>query len=432
MCKNFTTEIGTENVITPFWQRLPHFFVYPANLSSLGVMAVIAMLSALSFRASLFGVLLEIVLFFAFLRYAYAVLLHTALGRPMPPPLSRETLLDSIELPLKQAFVFIAMSVLTGVAYGLFGAFEAQALGLAFLSAVPATVVIIASDRSFLRALNPVVLAGIVRRVGWSYLVLCFFLLLLWVGSSTAVSIFFGQLPDTAFVALYAFASMYLLLMLFNMMGYVLHQFRERPGFAVDLDGDGTGQAPAADPIAIEVNLLVTEGKIVEAIARLEEVTPATPGEHGVHQRLHELLKLARRREDMVRHAHEWLPRLLGDQRYPQALDLIRDCLPVDPEFRPHEAAQIYPLATFAHRTHRGQIALRILSGFARRYPGHADIPRAYLLAARLLCETAKRDAQAKKLLEDLLRRYPQHELAPAIENYLGVVNRLIAQPGAR
>lgn len=439
VCNHLAIDAGMANVITPFWKRLPRFVSYPASPSTLGVLAVIAILSALSFRASLFGALVQIALFFAFLRYGYAVLLQTARGRLTPPPLSRETLIEDIELPFKQALVFIAMGVLTVTAYGLVGAFAASALNLLFLLAVPATAMVITIDRSFLRALNPVALFGIVRRVGWSYLLLYCFLLLFWSGASAVISIFFGQLPDAAFVTLYAFASMYLMLSMFNVTGYVIYQFHEQLGFGIDVGRDDAGEtaprtreATTRGSPPTEANVAVAEENLPEAIARLQVQVRAAPAEQGVRRRLHELLKLSKRREDMLRHAREWLAQLLADRRYQQALDLVHDCLPADPQFRPEEAAQIYPLASFAHQTHDDKTALYLLSGFARRHPGHADIPRAYLLAAKLLCEAMKQEAQAKKLLEDLLRRYPRHELAPAIKNYLGVVTDLVAQTGPR
>lgn len=436
VCKNYATALGMANIITPFWKRLPHFFLYPVNLSSLGVIASIMILSALTFRASLVGALLQLVLFVMFLRYAYAVLLHTALGHRTPPPLSHATLIEGMELPFKQVFVFVAMGLIAGLAEDLAGGLAGAMLSWLFLLAVPATVMVIAIDHSFFRALNPLVLAGIVRHIGWSYLLLYFFLLLLWGGSTTAVSVLYGRVPTLIFVAMYAFASMYFMLIMFNMMGYVIYQYHEELGFSPEVDVGGAAASVAAgatlDPAANEVNILVTEGKVPEAIALLQERVRKSPGDHDLHERLHKLLKLANRGEDMARHGRDWLGQLIGDKRHKKAVDVVRDCIPADPEFRPNDPAQIYPLASFARDTHENKIAIHLLNGFMRRHAGHPDIPRVCLLAAKLLCETLKQDAQAQKILEELLRRYPQHELVPEIRKYLGIIGKLAAQPGAR
>jgi hypothetical protein len=71
---------------------------------------------------------------------------------------------------------------------------------------------------------------------------------------------------------------------------------------------------------------------------------------------------------------------------------------------------------------------------FAKRYPKNSDpfdqrhpknpaIPKAYFLAAKILFERKRQEAQAKKILSSLLLKFSDHPLVPEIKNYLDFIN---------
>lgn len=82
-------------------------------------------------------------------------------------------------------------------------------------------------------------------------------------------------------------------------------------------------------------------------------------------------------------------------------------------------------LAEAARRRREYKEALEFLKGFDKRFPKHADIPAVYLFAAQVLAENLRQDAQARKLLEVLLARYPEHPVRPQASQLLAVLDRL-------
>ena len=71
-------------------------------------------------------------------------------------------------------------------------------------------------------------------------------------------------------------------------------------------------------------------------------------------------------------------------------------------------------------------LVLRLLSGFHKRFPKSRDIPKNYLLVAKLLNERMGKDAEALQLLQQLKRTYPDHELMPEIDARLALIERML------
>ena len=433
VCNNYAASLGASNSITPFWQRIPQSFAYPINASSLVYIIALTILGIVVFQRSWIGAVAELAIFLVALRYSYAVLLHTALGHLAPPPLSVELITSGLELPIKQFFVFVVFGSVVGFATKLVGTNLGYVLQMGMLLCIPATVMVIATENSFSKALNPAVLFGIIRRIGWRYLLLYVFLLMLDGGSNVAVEFLYGHIPIALFISIYVFSVIYFLVIMFHLMGYVIYQYHEELGFAVAIEHEDGGQAKETksqkpvNPILNQANILITEGKPADAIVLVQKYLTSAHGDLQAHEQYHKMLVLTKDKTKLTEHGRDYITLLLEQQRLRRAFDIFRDCLSIDPEFMLAKGSQVYPLASFAREVKGENLALKAVSNFAKRYPGHPDIPRVYLLAAKILCEQFKQDGKAKKILEDLVKGFPDHELTPEIKNYLAVVDKLTA-----
>lgn len=100
-------------------------------------------------------------------------------------------------------------------------------------------------------------------------------------------------------------------------------------------------------------------------------------------------------------------------QDHAPAYQLLADSLKRIAEETPERLAAdwIQPLARHALAAQDADMVLRLTRNFARRHPGHAHIFANYLLAAKALAQQGN-TAAARKLLEQLLNRYPDHPRA--------------------
>ena len=113
------------------------------------------------------------------------------------------------------------------------------------------------------------------------------------------------------------------------------------------------------------------------------------------------------------------------------ALDLYRDCISHNKRFILKDPEVISTLAKNAKILGHSKLAVNLLNGFAKRFPDRGDIPELYLLVAKVLSEELKQDAIAKKVLENLIRTYPEHPSIPEIKQFHNIVSDLIVNtPG--
>lgn len=431
VCNYPVSSLGLGNVITPFWSRIPRFFIYPANPTSLTYITVLSLISAALFSPSLFGLLIQLVIFVVFLRYAYAVLDDTARGHLNPPKVTVDMVIQEIELPFKQLAVFILMGVALGFTHGMAGSALANLLLFFFVLCIPATVMVIAIQRSVFQAINPLMLVSIIKRIGLPYFILFVFLLILWGGSSVIMELVVGRIPLRLLLVISNISSMYFLLIMFNMMGYVIYQYHEQLGFHVEVDYEETDEAGVrqaaepVDPVGNQVNILISEGKLPEAISFLQEKLKTADADIDLHDRYHKLLVIADDKEQLLEHGKRFIGMLVSQRRLKRALEIYRECSEADNGFQLDDPNLVYPLAKYGKDMGAHRLALAIMNGFAKRYPGHRDIPRVYFLAATVLCEGFKQDEKAKKMLNDLATRYPGHEIVPEIRKYLSVISGL-------
>lgn len=435
-CGKELQPLSASNLITPFWRRIPRFFAFPFNPGSLGYIIVLAVLSVVLFRPTFMGLLLQVVPFLVFLRYAYSVLNRTALGHMAPPGIDSAMVGGDLGMPFKQFGVYICMGFITNLLSGLVGPVAAVAYFVVMLVCLPASAMMIAIENSFLRAINPVALLSVVTRIGWSYLILCIFLLILWGGTSVVMRLVLNDQHSVHTVLfVYNLASMYFLLVMFHMMGYVIYQYHEELAFDVDVDAEdqpefrqttGRAREPVNDhPVINEAEVMIKQGDISAAVDILKEGAARDREDLDVQDRLHKLLKMSGQTKSLTENAPAYIRNLLARNQTRKAADVFADVVQAEPSFRLSVPDQVLPIASELKHSGRPKAALVAMEGFANRFPGHDDIPETYFLAAKTFCEDLRQDGKARKILQQLLSRYPQHMLVPEIQGYLKTVDKL-------
>lgn len=437
-CQRELQTLSASNLITPFWRRIPKFFIYPFNPAALAYIVVLAVLSMILFRPTFVGALIQVIPFLVFLRYAYAVLTHTALGHMTPPPIDFDMINSGLEMPFKQLGVYIFIGLAANVLLSFVGPLVAAVYTIFMVACLPATAMVIAIENSFLRAINPVPLLGVILRVGWPYLVLCIFLLILWGGTNVVMQFMVGSEGSLrAALLVYNLASMYFLLVMFHMMGYVIYQFHEELAFDVEVDPEdqgefgkqagGTGASLPDHPVVSEAEVLVKQGNIPQAIEVLKDGVARDNQDLKLQEHLHKLLKIAGRAQSLAELAPAYIRNLLARHHSRKAADVFADVVAVDPSFRLTTPDHVLPIARELKQSGRARAALTAMDGFAKQFPGHNDIPDTYFLAAKTLCEDFKQDGKARGILEQLLARYPHHPRVDEIRSYLSTIENLVS-----
>lgn len=449
--------------LTPFWRRLPRFFLYPFQLGTMlriggyslfsGLILWFLMLQAAPAQLFLGGaraqaggseglgdlpiiqvgvplMLLQAILWLALLKYAFAVLEHTAAGY-LTEPGAQGGPIRPIEtgLVFKQFLLYAITGLLIGFAAVPFGLAGVVIGSLLAGLALPAAVMILTVTRSLSEAVNPLRLAGLIRTVGSPYLALWFFLLSLSEGEQWLQGVLLDRLGFALVLPMLNFVAFYFIVIMFHMMGYVLYQYHEALGLrpAIGFDRAEARPGAAGDPLIMRLNALMAEGDAEPALDLLEEALRTRWQDNDLHERYQKLLTATGKKAAALRHGREFITKLVNEKRLGRALSLYEECLGLDPEFQPQDPSQWEPLARTAKLSGRSQLALELLLGFVRGYPGHPRLPAALLLAAQISSENFHRDRDARSLLRKLLEQHPEHELAGEAQQYLAILENAAA-----
>jgi len=405
--------------IPPLWNRISHFFLYPLHLSPL---LLILALVAVNFIASanMLGFLVQMLVFIVFTKYAYVVMTSIARGRVKPERIHWAMFSEDLEIPFKLLFVIFC--------YGLFNTlvqnnvnetgFNLSLLLSSFM--FPASIMLLASSKHFLRAINPLAIAKLIKTVGLSYIILFVFLGLLVTGLLAAYKLLFANIPAYLFLSATLFILMYFVLVMFSMMGYVLYQFHQQLGYVDDVIENAE---PATDENGIDI--LLQEGRYAEAVSRLAEAVELNPNDFPRRERLHRILSSTGDDKGLQTYSADYIVRLLLLGKPSEAIRVYMECHKLVPGFKLKGAKHRHEMARLLVGSGQSRAALSLLNDLHRDYPSYEGIPSAYLLVARIMFEYFSHEDKARKILEYLMQKYPNHPAREKIQSYLVMLNSI-------
>ncbi len=412
--------------IKPFWEIIPDIFRYPAKGESLVTCGLYAFLWLFALMPSLLGTVIAIGLTAATYRFAYSVLVHTSRGNLEPP--QNHFSYVSGNVFWKQLGLWLLMGFLVFLIGYALGGFFAICAMIIVLFALPMATIVLAIEQSVFRALNPATWFDGIGRIGAPYITLVLFLVLFLASSATLVSYVAPAFPFLIGYVIANFISMYFLVAMFFLMGYVIYQYHEDFGWEPDEQLDELPTLERANPLLAQADALIETGQLAEAKDHLKKAISHEGPMSEVATRYWRLLKATGDGEALTVFARQHLEALLQLGEKDRALALIVDCNEIDPDFKFRDGEHCLTFMEMA--AERGQHAnvVALAKGFTKRYPKHSKTPNVMLLTAKTLSERMGRDDAAFKIVSQARRAFRNHDLGPEFER----LHQLLAPPPAR
>jgi len=433
VCHKEVTAVAAENSIHSFWNRIPTFFLYPLTFSSLLYLLLLSLTSLGIEFDPIFAILIPILVTLFFLRYAYLVLENTAKGHMEIPSLSIDVLLSKLDLPLKQILIIVATVAFNFTVYDLFGLGVLVFTLVISIVASPASIMVLATEYSFFNAFNPIVIGTLITRIGKPYFILCAFLMLLLFSSEVSFSLLSNIIPASYIWPVYFFINMYFVLIMYNMMGYVIFQYHEKIGFTIEVDLDthhavDTAQNENKNETIIQAEILLKEGKSDLALEKLIRAIQNSPADFSVRAMLHKMLKVTGKTDELKMHTSNYIDRLLMSNKNALAIDILIETRALIPTYLPDSAKNRFILAELLNEQNYPEIALACVNNLHRDFPGYEGIPKAYFLAAKIMCEKIGDDRKAITVLEYVLNNYSVTDLEQEILTYIDMIKNLLSK----
>ncbi|MDA8126830.1 MAG: tetratricopeptide repeat protein [Deltaproteobacteria bacterium] len=434
--------IGAENLIEPFWTRLRSIFLYPFSLWPLILMAILALVDSLFVGRSLFGLLVSVAIWAVLIKYSYAILVRTAHGGMTPPRLAAETLSTDLQDVFKQYGLFVILGFVGYNVVRYLGPLMLIPFGIFVFICMPAMIITLAATNSLLQAVNPVTTARLISRLGRGYFIMFFFLLLLGGAPSALYYSFVSYLPAALAAFLIGLITSYYTMVSYHLMGYVLLQYHKEIGYTVDFEDfvlappkPAAQKAKAAkkepekaDPLVLEVNQLLRDSKLEEALELIREKPGAeilsSPALAEVYYRI---LKAKKLTADLLAFGPDYLDALVKFNEKQKALAVFTELQALAPDFKA-AADTAYTLAGWMNDLGQTQRASDAYRQFIAAYPDDPAAPKAYFRAAQILHDRLFKMDEAKALLRELSERHPSHAIMADVNSYM----RSISAPGGR
>ena len=424
--------VGAENVVVPFWQRLHHFFMYPINAVPGGIIILLTVVVA-ALGNTLFGILAIFLSVLVFMKYAYVVLEDTSHGYLLPRPFLAEMITRDLELPFKHILNLFLIAALNYLAYNyslkIDSEFLFQAVLFTTLFLLPASVMLLASRRSFTSAFNPALYFKVVKSVGVAYLLLYVFVLMMLSSATAAIYYLHPFIPDGFHLTINALISMFFLLSIFNMLGYVLYQYHEKIGFGVDIEvsssqrtNEELGDFELRMPAMVDIEILVQEGEYTKAKLQLEKQIASEPSDMHVRGYYQKLLHVLGDVEGAKVHCANFVARLMAEKKMTQAMKIFSACYKEDSEVTLSKPVQRLELAYLYHNNGEYRMAMHLLHNLHIDHPSYSEIPEAYLLAAKIMSDKLDQHDKAIRILQFVLEKYPQNKGVEEARHYLNIL----------
>jgi tetratricopeptide (TPR) repeat protein len=419
--------VGAANLIEPFWQRLPSFFAYPFKQQPLVLNIILTVVTVLLGWVPF----AKLVLYAVLIKYAYKILLNTIYGDLRPPAYSSLADFNDITPVVQQWALFFVLWFLGGAILTSVGVFGAVVYMVAVIFLLPAMIILLATSERLGHALNPVVTIGMVVRIGWGYLLMWFFLSLLLAAPSSLIYLTAKFIPAYLLAFIVCFARNYYTFVAYYLMGYVILQYHEQLNYSIDYDQFFDPSAPATDAAASQdpqqhiidqVEILTKEGRAEDAIAHVRDAV----GTAGITslvlmERFYGLLKLKKEIPDMLEQGRDLLHRLIKEDQQEKACSVYIECASVDKEFRlpPQE---LIKLAGWLQKDGKYKGAVNALTKIVKFSPEDVLAPKAYFQLAQIHNEKLDDALKAKRMIDALIKRYPDHDIIPFARRYISNV----------
>lgn len=403
--------------VRPLWDVIPQLFLVPILGPGLIVLFVLS-LAAVYFTSFL---MLVIILFVA-IKYGMEVMQHTAQGQIEPLTFSASLLNDNYELPFKQILIFAALYLLYSRVEGAIAYVIVINIIIFYLFFLPASIMTLGYTQSLIKAINPFDLIDLMKRLGWTYLVLYLFLLMLNGGASAAFYYLVGDATYSIALFFDLIFQVYFAWVMYAMMGYALYQHHEDIGYKIG------GEDAVSGYDLDQFHNLVSNKQYPEAEKELRKRIYDDHENIDLVLKLQNFLKITGDDKKLMINAQGLIAQLLNNKQVVQALSVYMDCSQRVDSFKPEKETHFLPLIKEMRVRKNYDEASQLSNGFHQRYPSSEETPELYLLMAQIFIEDLAQYDKGEAILAFLIKGYPNHALVSEFQRYRMLLTQLKLQ----
>jgi len=288
----------------------------------------------------------------------------------------------------------------------------------------PASVLILAIEKRFFSAVNPLRIIYVISAIGLPYL----WLYGSWV-LATGISYWmyhWQQESHYLYTVPAILVSLYFWTVWFALLGYATYQYHQQLGIAVfnhhkhQRHQQSRKKSEKVKSASVkEAEILVTEQRFEDALNLLHTAMSEPMAEMDVHRYYLRLLVEQGENKRLAYISKRLVRQFIHQKNATEAAHIAVIVSDAISDWSPELASDSYILATSLIKMGRREFALGLLTGLLSQNIDGDLMANAYFETAKLLAETFNQDAQAIDYLQRLVTSYPEHQIADEAKVYL-------------
>jgi hypothetical protein len=422
LCNTELKYLGAANLAEPFWTQAGLFFAYPLKTSGLATLAFMTVLSAL-LPPNVIGVLGALFIAALTVHCGLRIIDRVSDGDMSPPPLAELFKLDGEHLFLKQIAVLVLLAIFIAAA-GYLGALIGGAVTVFVLLAIPASTMLLATTTSVMEAVNPRNLVLLMLRIGPTYLLLWFCLMVVAAGPTLVMPMLAELLPAQALLPAFTFVSAYFTFVTYAMMGYILYEKQAELGFASNRDfGETLDYKPFMTRRALaHARILASANRQAQALDILRIAVGVDEANPELRELYFRIVSTTGDEEAIRRNTNSVCEFFIARQTPARAATFCLETRKRYPDFVPADSVACHRIAEQLFEQRKFQDAAALLLSLHRNAPMYPDMVNAVILMARIFFEGLNAKEKAIALLQQVRARHPGHPETPRIDRLLEVM----------
>lgn len=347
-CHTPLQDLNDPSAHLPFWQVVPYLLIYPLHFNAL-LLILMGAGGVYLVGGGIPGYLYSVVFSILSVKYWLAVITRRAEGERWAPSLIELARPDPhrLFLQLIGVYVLFAAAILAADVWGSVW----LELGLAAFTALalPASIMILATEKNLLKAVSPLRLFGVMADIGIGpYLAMWLMTAVLTALSAGLTHWLEPRLSDAWRLPVLVAVGIYFSLVLHALLGYVLFQYRDVLG-----DVSVSHKEPKLEGEAFRKAKLLGEIRVFEQMgddkrlrAPMRDLLDVCRDDLDAHRRYQALLmRLNNDQEALAKHTDYLLGLLLAARKHGEALTLVKDVCAIFPGYRLRNADTALHLA---------------------------------------------------------------------------------------
>jgi tetratricopeptide (TPR) repeat protein len=287
-------------------------------------------------------------------------------------------------------------------------------------------IIIFVTTESLMHAINPAIFIQLALRIGWGYLLMYFFLVLLLFAPAALAQFAFKIFPPELTLFLFSLGKNYYTIISYHLMGYVILQYHQSIGYKIDFEDfrdspdirqnlkEGKGSE-----LLNKINFMFKEGRHDEALVLIqEEEKKNCINDPDTSEYYFKLLAMKNRTDEMLVHGKRHLEIMVQRNEKRKACEVYKQCIAKDPRFGP-DASILFRLGGWLNEFGKSKEAIGIYNRLVKTFPQAPLVPKTLFRAAQIYNDRLMNPAKAEAILHAIIKKYPDHEFIPSIQNYL-------------